>query len=415
MGDALAHLRICDLTGQLAGAGATRWLASFGAEVIRVEDPVRQGQWDILRGSPPYKDDRRGIEYGGAFNNHNVEKLGVTINLRTDEGRQLLADLIATSDVVTENFSAGVMEEFGFDYPRLRQLRDDIIYVSNCGFGHTGPYRDFRSWGPVAQAVSGLTHAVGLADEEPAGWGYSYLDHTGAYYMAMAIMMALWHRQRTGEGQWVDLSCTEAAGNLHGADVLDWSVNGTTARSATTPDSNRSTSPLMVPHGVYRCQGDDEWVAISCRDDDDWQTLLAVMGHEGVRLELNHRQFRTLEGRREFEDDLDRLLGLWCRQRSRWQIEDELQEVGVPAAAVRTPAERIDGDIATGGRDLWPVVDHPQMGAMRVDGQAVEFSKTPWTIEYPAPTLGEHNAYVFGEILGLSDKALAKYRSNGVI
>ena len=184
---ALSHLRICDFTGQLAGAGATRWLAAFGAEVIRVEDPVNQGSWDILRGSPPFKDDRRGIELGSGFNNHNVEKLGVTINLRTDEGKQLAADLVAACDVVTENFAAGVMERLGLGFEALQELRGDIIYVSNCGFGQTGPYRDYKSWGPIAQAVSGLTHSSGLANEAPAGWGYSYMDHTGGYLSLIHI------------------------------------------------------------------------------------------------------------------------------------------------------------------------------------------------------------------------------------
>ncbi|MXY37270.1 MAG: CoA transferase, partial [Dehalococcoidia bacterium] len=190
MAQALSHLRICDFTGQLAGAGATRFLAAFGAQVIRIEDPVNQGRWDILRGMPPYVDERRGVEFGGPFNNHNVEKLGVTLNLRTDRGKELLRELVAVSDVVAENFSAGVMERWGFGYEELQAIREDIIYVSNCGFGHRGPYRDFKTWGPIVQAVSGLTFSSGLPDQPPAGWGYSYMDHTGAYYMAIAILMA---------------------------------------------------------------------------------------------------------------------------------------------------------------------------------------------------------------------------------
>src|SRR5438270_5639225 len=148
----LSHVRICDLTGQLAGAGATRLLAAFGAQVIRVEDPVREGRWDILRGIEPFVDDRRGINLGGAFNNHNVGKLGVTLNLRTERGRELLADLVRISDVVTENFAAGVLARMGFPYERLKELRPEVIYVSNCGFGHRGPYRDFKTWGPIVQA-----------------------------------------------------------------------------------------------------------------------------------------------------------------------------------------------------------------------------------------------------------------------
>ena len=227
---ALSPLRICDLTGQLAGAGATRFLAAFGAQVIRIEDPTNQGRWDILRGMPPYRDERRGIDLGGAFNNHNVEKLGITLNLRTARGKELFRRLVRISDVVSENFAAGVMERLSFGYDGLRALRSDVIYVSNCGFGHTGPYRSFKTWGPIVQAISGLTFTSGLPDQPPAGWGYSYMDHTGSYYMAIAILLALVHRQRTGEGQWVDMATTEAGATLLGPALLDYTVNGRPSR-----------------------------------------------------------------------------------------------------------------------------------------------------------------------------------------
>ena len=223
---ALSGIRICDFTGQLAGAGATKILAAFGAEVIRVEDPTNKGKWDILRGIPPWVGTSPGLEAGGAFNNHNAGKLGITLNLRHDRAKELLRELVHISDAVTENFAAGVMERLGFGYDELREIREDIIYVSHNGFGSTGPYSSFKSWGPIAQAVSGLTFTSGLPEQPPAGWGYSFMDHTGAYYMATAVLMALLHRRRTGEGQWVDLACIEAAGTLHGTATLDATVNG---------------------------------------------------------------------------------------------------------------------------------------------------------------------------------------------
>ncbi|MEM7272268.1 MAG: CoA transferase [Actinomycetota bacterium] len=419
MTGALSHLRVCDFTGQLAGAGATKWLAAFGAEVIRIEDPVTGGRWDLLRGSPPYKDDRRGIEFGPVFNNHNVNKLGVTIDLRTADGLALVEELVTISDVVTENFAAGVMDRLGLGYDRLRELRPDIVYVSNCGFGHTGPYRSFKSWGPIAQAVSGVTHSAGLPGQEPAGWGYSYLDHVGAHYMAMAVLMALAHRDRTGEGQWVDLSCTEVGASLHGADLLDHTVNGRSLRATgdddRAPDANRSASPEMAPHGVYRCAGDDAWVAIACRDDLDWRSLKSVIGVEAAALGLSDHRFDGLDGRLADQDGLDAGLGGWCAERSRWEIEADLQAVGVPAAAVRRPGERIDGDIATGSRGLWPMVDHPVIGGIRVDGLPVRLSATPWSIDRAAPTLGQHNRLVIGELLGRTPAALDDLAARGVI
>jgi len=415
---ALDHLRICDFTGQLAGAGATRWLASFGAQVIRIEDPTNQGRWDILRGSPPFKDERRGIEFGSGFNNHNVNKLGVTIDARTSVGKELVADLVSISDVVAENFAAGVMERMGFGYDQLRALRDDIIYVSNCGFGHTGPYREFKSWGPIAQAVSGVTHQSGLNGEPPAGWGYSYLDHTGGYYMAMAILMALLHRDRTGQGQWVDMSCTEAGAYLHGADLLDHTVNGRSLRADDRPDSNHSTSPEMAPHAVYPCAGEDNWVAISVRDDQEWERFVWVASPagsaEGGR-GLHDPRFETLAGRLANQDDLDREIAAWCAERNRWDIETDLQNAGIPAAAVRRPGERIDGDMATGARGLWPMIDHPAMGGVRVDGQPVQFSTTDWSITEGGPLLGQDNHYVIGDLLGRSAEEIQWLEDEGVI
>ena len=163
------------------------------------------------------------------------------------------------------------MDRLGFGYKDLCQIREDNIYVSNNGFGATGPYSSYKSWGPIAQAMSGLTHTSGLPGLPPAGWGYSFMDHTGGYYMATAILMALLHRRRSGEGQWVDLACIEAAGTLNGVASLDAEVNGRGMRRADMPNSNRSQSPLMSPHGIWPAVGEDEWVAIAVRNDRDWE------------------------------------------------------------------------------------------------------------------------------------------------
>lgn len=408
-GGALAGIRICDFCGQLAGAGATKWLAAFGAEVIRIEDPVRQGRWDILRGIGPFVDERRGLELGGGYNNHNTEKLGVTLNLRTERGKAMLAELIAQSDVVTENFAAGVLERWGFGWERLKAIRPDIIYVSNCGFGHVGPYRSFKTWGPIVQAVSGLTFASGLPDQPPAGWGYSYMDHTGGYYMAMAIMLALLHRRRTGEGQWVDLACTEAALTLAGPALLDWTVNGRPSRRDGQPHSNRNASPPMAPHGIYPCAGEDAWVAIACRGDDDWARLGAVIGEDWT----GEAAFASLATRLANEDALDARLSSWTAGVGKFDVQRRLRATGVPCSAVQTPGERVDDDPDT--QDLWPTVTHTAIGEVRVDGIPARFEKTPWRIERGAPCLGEHNEEVFGRLLGLSPAEVARLAEEGVI
>jgi benzylsuccinate CoA-transferase BbsF subunit len=408
---ALANVRVCDFTGVLAGAGATRLLAAFGAQVIRVEDPVRQGRWDILRGARPFVDDRRGVDLGGAFNHHNVEKLGITLNLRTERGRDLLRRLVAVSDVVTENFAAGVLARLGFPYEELARIRPDVIYVSNSGFGATGPYAPFKTWGPVVQAMCGLTFASGLRDRPPAGWGYAYMDHHGANFMALAVLAALVHRNRTGEGQWVDMSCTDAGATLCGPAALDWTINGRPARRPGAPDSNRSRSPAMAPHGVYPAAGEDRWLAVACRDDADWAALAAVVAEPWTA----DACWAGREGRLADEDRLDGLLATWTVGHDAAALAARIREAGVPAAAVAGPAERIDHDPATAAWGLFPTVTHRAMGAVRVDGLPVHLSRTDWVVARGAPCLGEHNDVVYGELLGIGADELASLRADGVL
>jgi crotonobetainyl-CoA:carnitine CoA-transferase CaiB-like acyl-CoA transferase len=407
----LAGIRVCDFTGQLAGAGATRYLAAFGAEVIRIEDPVRQGRWDILRGASPFIDERRGIDLGGAFQNHNVGKLGVTLNLRTERARELLSGLVAISDVVAENFAAGVLGRLGFPYEVLRAIRPDVVYVSNSGLGHRGPYSSFKTWGPIVQAICGLSFTSGLPDMPPAGWGYSYMDHQGANMQALAILAALVHRDRTGEGQWIDMSCTDAGASLLGPAVLDFTVNGRATRRPGMPDSNHSSSPIMAPHNVYPTSGTDCWVAVACRDDRDWRALAGVIDDE----RLSDERFSRTAGRVSEQRELDSMVAEWTSPRDKFDIAASLQAVGVPAAAVQTPEERIDQDPATAAWGLWPEVEHEAMGRVRVDGLPVHLSETDWEMQRGAPVLGADNDYVFGELLGLRADELASLRAEGVV
>ena len=409
---ALSKVRICDFTGQLAGAGATRILATFGAQVIRVEDRLRQGQWDIFRGSGPWLDERRGINLGGTFNNHNVEKLGVTLDMRKHRATALLEELISVSDVVTENFSKGVLVRWGFSYEEMVKIKPDIIYVSNSGFGHMGPYSEFKTWGPIVQAVSGLTFQSGLPDMPPAGWGYSYMDHTGGYLMAIAILMAVYHRNRTGAGQWVDMSCSDGAAALNGPAILDYTVNGIPARRPGSPNSNRSIYPRMAPHGIYRCKGDDNWVAIAVRDDGDWARMCSIMDRDDL---ADDCRLSTVDERMERHDEIDDEIEKWTETRSAAQVMAALQEGGVPAAAVQRPENRIEHDPNTAAWGLFPTVEHPEMGSVRVDGMPIRLSETPATIERGAPTLGQHNQEVFGDLLAISPDTFAALTTEGVI
>jgi benzylsuccinate CoA-transferase BbsF subunit len=408
---ALEGIRVADLSGQLAGAGGTRFLAAMGADVIRIEDPVRQGMWDTQRGGHPVRDGTSGIDASGSFNQHNVEKRGVTINLKDDDGRRLFERLVAISDVVCENFAAGVMDRLGYGYERLREVKSNIIYVSNCGFGHTGPYSSFKTWGPVVQAFCGLTFSSGLPEMPSAGIGYSYMDHHGGNFMAIAILAALVHRRRTGEGTWVDMACTEAGAALLGPVVLDATVNGRNLRRPGMPNSNRSSSPLMAPHGIFPAAGEDNWVAIACRDDEDWARLARVVGEPWA----TGAKWVSLAQRVACEDELDELIRAWTVLHDRFTLSEKLQAAGVPTAAVQRPSERIEQDPDTAAWGLWPQVKHPVIGEVRVDGLPIHLSESDWSIERPAPLLGQHNDEVLGDLLDVNPHELARLRERGAI
>jgi benzylsuccinate CoA-transferase BbsF subunit len=408
---ALAGIRICDLSGILAGAGATRILAAFGAEVIRLEDPSNNGMWDIVRGSAPYVDERRGMNLGGMFNNHNVEKVGATLNLRTPEGRELFLRLVAISDVVTENFSADVMDRLGLGYEQLREANERVIYVANSGFGKTGPYSRYKSFGPIVQAVCGLTLTSGLPGHQPAGWGYSYMDHMGANLMAFAILSALVHRNRTGRGVSIDMSCTDAGLSLAGPGLLEAMVNHRPARAAGSIDANAGEHPNMVPHGIYPAAGQDHWVSIACRDDRDWEHLARAIDEPwAASLSL-----ATSEGRVAQRQLIEEHLADWTSRRTAQDVQDVVRRAGVPTAVVATPQERIDRDPATGRWGLWPEVHHTEIGRVRVDGIPIHLSATDWVMARGGPCLGEHNRYVFEELLGLAGDEIASLHANGVI
>jgi crotonobetainyl-CoA:carnitine CoA-transferase CaiB-like acyl-CoA transferase len=219
------------------------------------------------------------------------------------------------------------------------------------------------------------------------------------------------HRQKTGEGQWVDLATTDGALGLNGPSLLDWTVNGRPSRREGQPDSNRSQSPPMAPHGIYPLAGDDNWVAIACRHEDDWRALAGVVAEAWC----SYPAFADLESRLSSQDALDAHLSSWTAQRSKADVPDALREAGVPVAAVLMPEERIDLDPSTADFGLWPTVQHTEIGAVRVDGLPAHFSATQWQIDRGGPCLGEHNEEVLTNLLGLGADEIANLRTEGVI
>jgi crotonobetainyl-CoA:carnitine CoA-transferase CaiB-like acyl-CoA transferase len=410
--NALSHITICDLTGLLAGAGATRFLAAFGARIIRVEQPAHEKQrWDFLRGGMSPDGTKSGINFGGGFNNHNVEKLSVTLDLKSPEGKELLGRLVGISDAVTENFSAHVMGRLGFTYDWMKTKNEKIVYVANSGFGKEGPYSDFKSVGQVVQPVCGLSFMSGLPDHEPAGWGFAYMDHQGAYMMATAVLGGIIARNRTGQGQYIDFSCTEGGIGLTGPELLDSTVNGRPMRRPGKPNSNSDNFPPMAPHGIYAAAGKDSWVAVACRDDSDWKRLSETIG-EAWALDP---ALATFDARMARRDEVDAKLGEWTSRLERGHIEAAIRKAEVPVAKVATPEDRIEHDERTSSWGLWPEVEHDEIGKVRVEGVPIHMSETDWSITRGAPCLGNDNDFVYGSLLGLSPDEIADLKERKVI
>lgn len=414
----LSGIRVADFCWMGVGSVATRMLADFGAEVIKIED---RGRLDMPRRLPIYKDDPRSYgeedsnpdpNKGGLFNNYNRNKLGVTINMRTPRGRELADQLIAASSVVTENFAPGVMERWGLTYARLQELSPEVIYARMSGYGHTGPHHDYRSYGPVVQAVSGLSFISGLPDREPSGWGLSYMDNQAAYFNSSALLMAILGRETSGKGTEIDVSAVEVGVNLAGPDLLDVTVNGRPTRRPGFPAGNRLEHQQAAPHGVYPCAGQDRWVAVAVFDDADWRNLVTVLGEPGWAADP---RFATAQGRFARQDELDTRLAEWTRERTPHEVMTVLQHAGVSAGAAQNARDLTETDPQIAHRGTFFELDHPVIGPALFEGMPVQFSRIRQDDWRSAPLLGEDNDHVFTQILGLPADEVAELAETGVI
>jgi crotonobetainyl-CoA:carnitine CoA-transferase CaiB-like acyl-CoA transferase len=415
----LTGVRVADFCWMGVGSVATRLLADFGAEVIKIEDRIRI---DTPRRLPIYKGEAArnfGEEVldadpnrGGLFNNYSRNKLGVTINMRTENGRELAERLISRSSVVSENFAPGVMERWGLTYERLEELSPGVIYARMSGYGHSGPHAEYRSYGPVVQAVSGLSYISGLPGREPSGWGLSYMDNQAAFYNSAALLMALYRRNITGEGTEIDVSAIEAGINLVGPILLDVSVNQRSTARPDYPTGNRLEWPDAAPHGVYPALGDDRWVAIAVFDDDQWERLVEALGHPAWS---DDERFATQSARFAHQDLLDEHLSCWTRERDRHEVMELLQAHGVPAGAVQNAEDLNERDPQIAHRGVFFEMDHPVIGEARFEGNPFRASSVSEDHWRSAPLLGEDNEYVFKQIVGVPDEEYDELCAEGVL
>ncbi len=425
---ALQGIRILDFSWFLASAGGTRIAAAMGAECLKVEwkenpdtrlaamAPVggraaREVATAPLAGvSDP--------DMGGQFNNKNSGKRGFSLNIRHPEGLEIAKRLVAQCDVVAEGFSPGVLERLGLGYEVMKSIKPDIIYIQQSGMGSAGTYGRFRTVGPVAASFGGTSEMSGLPEPAmPAGWGYSYLDWMGAYGFALAILGAIFHRDRTGEGQFIDSSQCESGTFLSGATVLDWSANG----RSWSRIGNRSPYKPAAPHGAYRCRpdaekGDDSWIAIACFDEAEWAAFCEVSGQPALR---SDPRFATLEARLAHQDALDEAVNAWTQSQDAYEAMLALQTARVPAGVCQTAGDRCDRDPqlqalawlteVTGSKiGRWPVAEMP---AKLADTPA--YSGGP--IDRAAPCYGEDNHYILTQYLGYADADVERLARENVI
>ena len=393
----LEGIRICDFSWIVAGPQATRILADLGAEVIKVESETRLDSLRLGLQSDPA---RPSVNGSGMHSNFNRNKLSVTPNIHHPEGREVVERLIANSDAVVENYSAGTFERMGFGWDRLQELNPSIIYLSLSGYGHLGRDAAYVTWGPTAQAVSGASAMSGLPQQPPAGWGFSYLDHTAGYYGAIALLLALHNRRRSGEGQHVDMSQIETGMVLGAVPILDAQVNGRTYERI----GNRSRYPAVAPHNTYRCAGDDRWIAIVVESEPQWHGLCRVLALDALQTDA---RFADNAARKLNEDELDAAISAATAARDPFDLMVDLQERGVPAGVCQRTDDKMERDPQLQARGFYRSAPHAELGEHRFEGLPMQFSGARWRIDRGAPLVGEHTHDVLTRLLGYSESDLA--------
>lgn len=398
----LKDVKICDFMWVMAGPASTRMLADYGATVLRIESPTRV---DTARTLAPYLGDKLGPDTSGLFANCNAGKFGISLDLANPASREVVHDLVRWADIVTESFSPKAMRAWGLDYESLRKVKPDIIMLSSCLMGQTGPLAKIAGFGNMAAAIVGFHNLTGWPDRPPAGVYGAYTDYLSPRFTAMALLAALDYRRRTGEGQYIDQSQAECSIHFLGPAILDYTVNGRVDGRVGNYD------PAFAPHGVYPAAGDDNWVAIVCRNDDDWRNLCAAMENETL---ARDSRYESAAGRLEHRDAIDSAIADWTRRFERTSIESRLQSRGVPAHSVQNSRDAY-ADPQLAHREHFVSLQHPRLGKFTVEGPRAKLSRTPAAVRRAAPSLGQDNQYVLETILGYDESRISELVASGAL
>ena len=386
-------IRVADFAWVGVGPLVSKYLADHGAEVIRIESSVRP---EPLRRAPPFVNDTPGLDNSGYYADFNSSKKCVSLNLQHPDGVKIAKRIVEHCDIVTESFTPKAMRAWGMTYEDLCEVRPDLIMISMPMYGLTGPWSMWQGYGHVLQAAAGISHMTAYPGEEPIGTGVAYTDFLVPHFAASALLAALDHRQRTGEGQNIDFGQMEAAIHATETMVLDYTVNGREQQAL------GAGHPDHAPYATYQCaprgDDDDRWIAITVTNDTELRALADV---------ASQPSWTTMSA-----DALDDEIAAWTRSQQAEDLMHRLQSAGVPAGVVQTPEDlRNDPQLAHRGH-YW-MLDHPTMGHRAYDGPSFRLSETPAELTKAAPLLGEDNEKVYKEIIGMSDEEYVNHLITG--
>ena len=396
---ALEGIKVADFGWAAAGPITTRYLAAHGATVVRVESAQRP---DALRTSGPFKDKKAGVDRSGNFAILNANKYSISINLKNPRGKQVARKLIAWADIVSENFTPGVMERHELGYEEIRKINPHIIMLRTSNQGQTGSQAKQPGFGQHLVGLSGFSYYSGCPDGDPLGFGMAYTDVITPRFAVAALMAALAYRRRTGKGQVLDIAQLETDIHFLSPQMLDYTVNGRIG----SREGNQC--PYACPHGVFPCRDEDSWCAIAVSTDDEWHSFKQVVDKPWTE----DIKFSTLLDRKRNEGELDRLISEWTVGFTAERLMELMQNAGVLAGVVKS-AEDIISDPELKHRNSFWKMEHKIIGPLTHLGRPFTLSKTPAQPRMPAPCLGEHTEYVCTRLLGMPDDEFVELVASG--
>ena len=398
----LSGVRITEFTSAWAGPYATCLLGFLGAEVIKVESMQRPDHSRLLSFTTGRKFETP--NESEVFNNLNLNKRSVSLNLKKPKAIEIAKRLVKVSDVVMENMRPGVLPRLSLGYDALKEVKPDIVYISSSACGQTGPDREYVGYAPTFAALAGLPHVTGYPDWPPSNFMGS-IDLRSASTSAFAILVALYYHQQTGEGQYIDLASQEAIAAFAGDIFLDYVMNNRVQLRKGNKDD------VMVPHECYRCSGDDNWISIAVTSEEEWEALCMAMDKPEL---IRNQRFSDPIKRKQNEAELDSIISEWTMDKDYLYLMEKLQKAGVAAAPSLT-SEALFSDPHLKEREVFRQVDHPVIGKNWVIGPPWKLSETPATFRTHGPILGEHTDEIFQNYLGMSAEEIASLKEEKVI